>query len=83
MVMNMPGCHLIQMAVRAVTHLILHLNCSVRNMVFVHQEILDTFQQRIMVVRRNDLSVQCHDRFFADHPDMHVVYVANFGDFPA
>lgn len=59
-----------------------HLNRSVRNMVFVHQEILDTFQQRIMVVWRNDLSVQRHDRFFADHPDMHMVYVADFGDFP-
>lgn len=39
MVMNMPGWRLIQMTVRAVTHLIFHLNRSVRNMVFVHQEI--------------------------------------------
>ncbi|MNP29474.1 hypothetical protein D3C76_1225010 [compost metagenome] len=47
------------------------------------QEVLDTPQQSIVIVRRNDLYVQGHHRFLTDQPDVNMMYIAHFRDIPA
>ena len=53
------------------------------NLVVMDKEMLNTLQQRIVIVRRDHLHMQRHHRFFTHHPDMDMVYVAHFRDVPA
>ena len=79
----MAGHALVQVAVRPIARLILHLDRRVFNLVVVDKEMLNTFQQGIMIVRRDHLHMQRHYRFFTHHPDMDMVHIADFGDIPA
>ena len=45
--------------------------------------MLNTLQQRVVIVRRDHLHMQRHYRFFTHHPDMDMVHIADFGDIPA
>ncbi len=76
----MSGLRLVKVAVRPVTGLILHLDGGVANFVVMFEKMLDAFKQRIVVVRRDHLDVQRHDRFFPHQPDVHVMNVAYFRD---
>jgi len=79
----MAGYPLIQVAVRPITRLILHLDRGVFNLVVMDKEMLNTLQQRVVIVRRDHLHMQRHYRFFTHHPDMDMVHIADFGDIPA
>ena len=81
--MCMAGHALIQVAVRPIARLIFHLNRGVFNLVVMNQEMLNTLQQRVVIVRRDHLHMQRHDRFFTYHPDVYMMHIANFGDIPA
>ena len=76
----MSGLRLVKVAVRPVTGLILHLDGGVANFVVMFKKMLDAFKQRIVVVRRDHLDVQRHDRFFPYQPDVHVMNIADFRD---
>jgi len=76
----MSGLRLVKVAVRPVTGLILHLDGDVANFVVMFKKMLDAFKQCIVVVRRDHLDVQRHDRFFPYQPDVHVMNIANFRD---
>ena len=78
--MSMPGVRHVQTALRASTGLILHLDGGVANFVVMFKKMLDAFKQRIVVVRRDHLDVQRHDRFFPYQPDVHVMNIADFRD---
>ena len=73
-----PGVRHIKMAFRAATGLILHLHGHMLNIIFMLQKCLDAIQQSVVIVRRDNLNMQRHNRFFADQPDVDVVYVADF-----
>ena len=79
----MAGQSLIQVTVRPITWLIFHLNRRVFNLIVMNKKVLNAFQQRIVIVRRDYLNMQRHDRFFTHHPDVNMVSIANFGDIPA
>jgi len=51
----MAGHALVQVAVRPIARLILHLDRRVFNLVVMDKEMLNTFQQGIMIVRRDHL----------------------------
>ena len=74
----MVGLRLIQVAIRPVTGLVLHLDGRVTNFIVMFKKVLDAFEQRIVVVRRDHLDVQRHNRFLAHQPDVHVVDVTYF-----
>ena len=76
--MPVSGCRLVEMAFRAATGLILHLDGGVRNFVVMLKEVPNTFKQRIVIVGRNNLNVQRHKRFLTHQPDVNVVYVTDF-----
>ncbi len=78
--MLVSGCRLVEMAFRAATGLILHLDGRVLNLVVMFKKVLDAIQKRIMIVWRYHLNMQCHKRLFSYQPDMNVVHVANFGN---
>ena len=65
------------------TGLIFHLNGGVFNLVMMNQKVLDAFQQSVMIVRRDHLYMQGHDRFFPHHPHVYVMDVSNFRELPA
>ena len=71
----MVGLRLIQVAIRPVTGLVLHLDGRVTNFIVMFKKVLDAFEQRIVVVRRDHLDVQRHNRCLAHQPDVHVVDV--------
>ena len=71
----MAGLRLIQVAIRPVTGLVLHLDGRVTNFIVMFKKVLDAFEQRIVVVRRDHLDVQRHNRFLAHQPDVYVVDV--------
>ena len=76
----MTGLRLVKVAVRSATGLILHLNGGMANVVVMFQEVLDAIEQRIVVVRRDHLDMERHDRFFPHQPDVHVMNIADFRD---
>lgn len=49
----MVGLRLIQVAIRPVTGLVLHLDGRVTNFIVMFKKVLDAFEQRIVVVRRD------------------------------
>lgn len=65
------------------TGLIFHLNGGMFNLVMMNEEVLDAFQQPVMIVRRDHLYMQGHDGFFSHHPHVHVMHVTHFGKLPA
>ena len=79
----MAGHFLIEIAVRPVTGLIFHLNGGVCNLVMMNQKMLDARQQPVMIVRRDHLYMQGHDRFFPHHPHVYVMDVSHFRKLPA
>lgn len=80
MVVMMPvfGMRLVKVAFRAVTGLVFHLHRRMVYLIVFFKEMMNTIQQRIVIVRRHDLNVQRHQRFFAYQPDVHVVNIAYF-----
>ena len=74
----MTGLRLVKVAVRSATGLILHLNGGMANVVVMFQEVLDASEQRIVVVRRDHLDMERHDRFPPHQPDVHVVDITDF-----
>ena len=76
----MVGLRLVKVAVRPATGLILHLDGGVTYLIVMFKKVLDAFKQRVVVVRRDDLDVQRHDRLLAYQPDVHVMNVTHFRD---
>ena len=75
----MAGLRLVQVAVRAVTGLVLHLDGGVANLIVMFEKVLDALKQAIMVMGRDHLDVQCHDRFLTHQPDVNMMHIAHFG----
>ena len=73
----MAGLRLVQVAVWPAAGLVLHLDCRMRNLIVMLQKMLNTCQQRVMIVGGDHLNVQCHNRFFTDQPDVNVVDVSH------
>ena len=73
-----PGVRHVEMAFRAVTGLVLHLHGHMPDIIFMLQKGLDTIQQGIVIVRRDNLNMQRHDRFFTNQPDVDVMHIADF-----
>ena len=66
MMMSMPGVRHVQTALRAAAGLILHLYRRMVDLIVLLKEVMNSVEQRIVVVRRYDLNVQGHERFFTD-----------------
>ena len=68
MVVMMPVCglRLVKVAFRAAAGLILHLYRRMIDLIVLLKEVMNSVEQRIVVVRRYDLNVQGHERFFTD-----------------
>lgn len=49
----MSGLRLVQVAVRAVTGLVLHLDGGVANLIVMFEKVLDALKQAIMVMGRD------------------------------
>jgi hypothetical protein len=57
MLMGVSGVSHVKAALRAAAGLILHLHGRVLNVILVVQKFLDTIQQGVVIVRRDDLDV--------------------------
>ena len=73
----MAGLRLVQVAVWPATGLILHLDRRMGNLIVMLQKMLDTFEQRVVIVGWDHLNVQRHDRLFSDQPHVNVVDVSH------
>lgn len=74
----MAGLRLVKVAVWPAARLVLHLDSGVRNLIVMLEEMPNTFKQRIVIVGRNNLNVQRHQRFLTHQPDVNVVNVTDF-----
>ena len=75
---RVAGLRLIEMAVRPIAGLILHLDRRMTNLIMMREKMLDSTQKGVMIVGRHNLHMQSHNRFFAHLPDVNVVHIPHF-----